>query len=59
MRGFVVIALAALMLGGCVSTLEHAYDERAQAECDQATRGTARGQCYDRVDDNRRDRDGR
>ncbi len=56
MRAFVMV-LAALALCGCMSTLDGAYDEHAREECDRETRGSARSDCYDRIDENRRRRD--
>lgn len=53
MRRFVVAALAVLALGGCASSIENAYDEHARSECERDTRPSDRGQCLDRVDQNR------
>lgn len=55
MRRLIFTALAALTLSGCASMIESAYDDRAREECDQTTRGSARGGCYDRVEQNRRE----
>lgn len=52
----VLIALsAAALLGGC-SLLQSAYDEQAREECDNASTASSRGACYDRVDQNSRER---
>jgi hypothetical protein len=53
----VLVALLAAPAAGCLSTIEGAYDDHARDECDQSTRGTARSDCYDSVERNRRDRD--
>jgi hypothetical protein len=57
MRRALFALFAAAALGGCVSMLEQAYDERARDECDQNARAGDRGLCYDRVEQHRRDRD--
>lgn len=48
--------LSAMLLSGCVSTVEGAYDNHARAECDRETSPRQRGECYDRIDQNRRER---
>lgn len=53
MRRLLFALLAAATLSGCLSSM---YDERARQECDQETSARERGACYDRVDQNRRDR---
>jgi hypothetical protein len=55
LRG-IVAALAAVLLAGCVSTIQGAYDEHAREECERETSPRDRGACLDRVDQNRRDR---
>lgn len=55
MRRLIFTALAALTLSGCASMIESAFDDHAREECDQTTRGSARGGCYDRVEQNRRE----
>lgn len=56
MRRFLLALIASATLGGCISTLESGYDERARQECDRDTRAGERGACYDRVEQNRRER---
>jgi hypothetical protein len=51
-----VIAFAAAMLGGCIA-LDEMYDDHARTECDRETTPRDRGECHDRVDQHRRDRD--
>lgn len=58
MRLFLFALLASATLGGCISTLENGYDSRSRHQCDQSTRAGERGACYDRVDQNRREREG-
>jgi hypothetical protein len=48
---------ALLVLGGCIDTLQNAYDERARDQCEQDNRPRERGGCLDRADQARRDRD--
>jgi hypothetical protein len=55
MRKLLLIACAAAMLSGCIAW-DDMYDDRAREECDRETRPNERGECYDRVDQNRRDR---
>lgn len=57
MARLVLAALAAALLSGCVSLLDSAYDEQARSQCDQETRPSQRGECHDRVDENRRERE--
>lgn len=54
MRRLSVVLVLLAALAGC-SMLQSAYDERAREECDQGTRGSARGDCYDRVERNARE----
>jgi hypothetical protein len=42
MRKLVFALAAALALAGCMSTLQNAYDERAQEECEENNRGSDR-----------------
>jgi hypothetical protein len=56
MRRFLLALAAAAVLGGCMSLFEGGYDSRARHECDRDTRAGERGECYDRVDQNRRER---
>ena len=52
-KRFMFAALAALVLAGCQSM----YDDRAMHDCDISTRaGSDRSDCYDRVDQNSRER---
>ena len=53
MRKFLAV-VAMLAVSGCASLIEGAYDEQARTECEQAR---DRSDCYDRVDQNRRERD--
>jgi hypothetical protein len=55
MRRVLFVLLAAAALGGCLS-IDTMFDDRAREECDQETSPRERGECYDRVDQNRRDR---
>jgi|CXWL01.1.fsa_nt_gi hypothetical protein len=55
MRKSAIAALAALMLGGCMSTLEDIYDDRGREECERETRPNERGECLDRHEQNRRE----
>jgi hypothetical protein len=53
MRRLVLAALATLALAGCQSMC----DDRAMHDCDISTRaGSDRSDCYDRVEQNSRDR---
>lgn len=56
MRRFLLALIASATLGGCISMLESGYDSRARHECDRTTSAGDRGACYDRVDQNRRER---
>lgn len=56
-RRIILVLTAAAALSGCVSLLESTYDERARSECDRDTRAGDRGACYDRVEQNRRERE--
>jgi len=55
MKRAVFALLAAVMLSGCVSSIESAYDDQAKTECDNSSHGWDRIDCYDRVDQYRRD----
>lgn len=44
MRGILVLLAAAIVLSGCMSTLQSAYDERRQQECEENSR-TGRLDC--------------
>jgi hypothetical protein len=57
MRRTIVAALAAAMLGGCMSIIEGAYDDHAESECAEITDPSARRACLDAVDERRRERD--
>lgn len=48
-----IVAMAALALGGCASTIEGELDERAVEQCEEETSPGARLDCYDRADDAR------
>lgn len=56
MRRFLLALIASATLGGCISMLEGGYDSRSRSECDRSSRAGERGACYDRVDQNRRER---
>ena len=56
MRRFLLVLLASASLCGCISLLEDGYDDRARHECDRNTSPSHRGECYDWVDQNRRER---
>lgn len=45
MRRLVLVLAAALMLSGCASTLQNAYDDRAREECERESRGPDRLDC--------------
>jgi hypothetical protein len=53
-RVLVMAILGAALLGGCVSMIESAYDDHARAECEREG-APRRGDCLDRVEQNRRD----
>jgi hypothetical protein len=53
MRKLIFAACAALTVSGCA--LDNMYDDHARTECDRETTPRERGECYDRVDQNRRD----
>lgn len=55
MRRAAFAMLSALFLSGCVSIIDDAYDDQARRQCDES--GGSVGECYDRVDEHRRDRD--
>lgn len=48
--------LAVLWLGGCASILGDAYDDQARSECERESRPSERGECLDRIDRIRRER---
>ncbi|MGE0292525.1 MAG: hypothetical protein AB7P97_09230 [Hyphomonadaceae bacterium] len=56
MRRFLLVLAATATLGGCVSLLEEGYDSRARHDCDRSTDSRDRGECYDRVEQHRRER---
>lgn len=56
MRSLVAAALMTLALGGCISSIDNAYDEHARGECERETSPRERGECLDRVDRNRQRR---
>lgn len=56
MRRLLFALIASATLGGCISMFESGYDSRARHECDRTTRAGERGACYDRIDQNRRER---
>lgn len=55
MRRVLLALIAAASLAGCAGI----YDEQARDQCDTSSRASDRGACYDRVDQNRREREGR
>lgn len=55
MRRVFLILIAGIALSGC-SIFQGAYDEQARTQCEQETRAPERGECLDRVDQNRRER---
>ena len=57
MRSVMAVMVLAAALGGCASTLQGMYDERAREQCDQEASSRERGACYDRVEQNSRERD--
>jgi hypothetical protein len=52
-RRILFVLIAAGALGACASM----YDDEARRECDRTTRASERGECYDQVDQRRRERD--
>jgi PBP1b-binding outer membrane lipoprotein LpoB len=54
MRRAALAMLSALFLSGCVSMIDNAYDEQSRRQCDESSRPS---DCYDRVDQHRRERD--
>jgi hypothetical protein len=54
MRKLLLIVCAAAMLSGCIA-FDDMYDDQARTECDRETTSHERGECYDRVDQNRRE----
>jgi uncharacterized protein YceK len=55
MRRILLVLLAAASLSGCAGL----FDDTARRECDVNTRANERGACYDRIDQDRREREGR
>ncbi len=53
MRKLIVLACAAALLSGCA--LDNMYDDHARTECDREATPRERGECYDRVYQNRRE----
>jgi len=51
----ILAALAVLAAAGCASMLDDLYAAAARDECDRSARDSS--DCYDRVEQNRRDRD--
>ena len=51
----VLVALALLTMSGCASWIDDAYDDHARTQCDQGSHD--RSGCYDRVEQNRHERD--
>jgi hypothetical protein len=56
MRRMLIVLATAAMLGGCAPTLQSMYDEQAREECDNNSSAGSRRACYDRVDENSRQR---
>lgn len=61
LRAATLVTLAALMLSGCISTLDGMYEDQARRQCEESE-ARHRGECHDRVDRQRqqqreRDRD--
>lgn len=54
MRRLLLVCAAVFALSGCIA-LDSMYDEHARDECDRETTASQRGQCHDRVDQNRRE----
>lgn len=57
MRRMVLALVSAVLLAGCASILEDAYDDHAAGECAEITDPNARRACLDDVDEHRRSRD--
>lgn len=55
MRRVLIALAAAAALGGC-SIMQSAYDDQARDDCDNNASTASRGACYDRVDQNSRER---
>lgn len=55
MRRFLFVLIAVAGLAGCAGM----FDDQARDECDVSSRTSERGACYDRVDQQRREREGR
>lgn len=53
----IVAALSALALSGCAGLLAQKYDQHARTECEQQVEPRDLGECLDRVEQRRRDRD--
>jgi hypothetical protein len=56
MRSVVAALMMSFALGGCISSIDNAYDEHARSECERETSPRDRGECLDRVDRNRQRR---
>lgn len=56
MRKAMLALAAAMMLSGCASFFENSYDDAAREECDRSSRAEERGACYDRIEQERRER---
>lgn len=57
MRRLILAMAALVVLGGCVETLQGAYNEQARTRCERDSGPRDRGDCLDRVEQSRRDRD--
>ncbi|MEJ0060831.1 MAG: hypothetical protein WDM79_15165 [Terricaulis sp.] len=55
MRKLLLVLAAAVMLPGCISTLDGAYDDQARRQCENGP-AAERGDCLDRVDRHRQSR---
>jgi uncharacterized protein YcfL len=45
MRKMLVLLVAAAMLAGCASSIQGAYDDRAQRQCEEENHGRDRLEC--------------
>jgi hypothetical protein len=54
MRKLLLIACAAAMLSGCIAW-DDMYDDQAREQCDSETTARERGECYDRIEQQRRE----
>jgi PBP1b-binding outer membrane lipoprotein LpoB len=57
MRALILALCSAVLLSGCISSLDAAYDEQSRTQCEQETNARNRGDCLDRVDRQRQRRD--